>query len=427
MGEWLRRYFGFLFDFKHFSNLIWLTIPLFIYSIVTIKKRKRWEIALGFVIILSIMLFGLRGVETRRYYLTVVPFLLGITYLSLWKYLEKKSRSFQIGFFILCGIAVSLNFYLHRETFQYWWESRVTLKPSSFSFERLEFINKAEDINSESIVLVCSYRHLFYYHTDKPSIYFVSTDPRVDFLYREKNRHEALNILKNQLKVKYILLHWNFKLPLNLKWIIRDHCDLVIEDRDGYLYKIKEKNLNKKELEKIFVNDSLLKNGSFENWDFEDSNFPDNWKSDGGIFNVQKETSADNVFIGTNSVKLTGDINVFVQTVPNYKNFLNKHLICFVWMKTNIPQKYRIQLWDGVSVSYSKYHSGSGKWELLQANHEVNELADRISLRPARAVKKGNPDDVAYFDGVLLIEGDWNTFYLYREFLREKREYSNGL
>jgi len=36
-----------------------------------------------------------------------------------------------------------------------------------------------------------------------------------------------------------------------------------------------------------------------------------------------------------------------------------------------------------------------------------------------QAAKTGKVDDVVYVDGALLVEGDWNTFYLYKLHMKE--------
>src|SRR3989339_662568 len=50
---WLNGYLGIFFRFKMFGGLNWLAVPLFIYFLITIKKRKRWEIAMGLSLCLA--------------------------------------------------------------------------------------------------------------------------------------------------------------------------------------------------------------------------------------------------------------------------------------------------------------------------------------------------------------------------------------
>jgi len=246
MELWLKHYLSLFFDFEHFGNLNWLAIPLFFYFVATIKKRKRWEIAIVFVLFLScLFLLGTaKGRSNPRYIFTLYPFTLAVIFLYGWELIKKKRHSLQIGILIICGIAVLFNFYQHKETYSYFWKHRVTPKNLNLAYERIDFINKTEDINSNNLVLVCCHRYLFYYHTDKKGIYH--RDPRLKTFYRQKNKEAAFDMLKNQLKVKYIFRNWNFRPTGFLSDIIANDCDLLIEDGSGYLYKIRENN-NKEE------------------------------------------------------------------------------------------------------------------------------------------------------------------------------------
>ena len=281
----------------------------------------------------------------------------------------------------------------------------------------IKYINNDEDFISGSTTLVCSHRHLFFYHTDKKGIDF--RDPKLEFFNRRENRKEALNVLKNQLKVKYIFLTWNFKTNFGMTSILSDiityDCNLIYQDKNGYyLYKIREKDLNKEELEKLFVNDSLLKNGSFENWSHGPLNKPDFFEGGDNIIEGMVTWEEKEVRLGRYSAKITGDNFNFAQDLSNFKDYKGKSLTCFAWVKTNVPDKYRIEIYDGIGHIFSNRHSGAGGWELIQANFTVNPLAKFVTIRIIQAEKTGKVNDVVYVDGAILVEGDWNTFYLYK-------------
>ncbi len=109
MELWLKRYLGLFFDFEYFGNLNWLAIPLLIYFLVTIKKRKRWEMAIAFVFIISCLLLEIRRGFWPRYIFTLYPFTLAVILLVGWEYLKKKSHYLQIGAFLVCGILIFFN------------------------------------------------------------------------------------------------------------------------------------------------------------------------------------------------------------------------------------------------------------------------------------------------------------------------------
>ena len=415
MELWLKRYLGIFFDFAEFGNLNWLAIPLFVYLLITLKKRKRGEIALAFVFTLSFIFLSIKGKGYTRYLFTLYPFTLAAIFLYGWEFIKKKSHPFQVGIFILCTLAVFFNCYHLREAYKWHWKYKVSVVDDYFPHELIKYINSDENLISDSTTLVLSRRHLFSYHTDKKGI--DSRDPKLEFFNRQPNKKAALDVLKNQLKVKYIFLVWNFKENSSMTSILSDiityDCDLMYQDEGIYLYRLREKDLNKEELEKIFVNDSLLRNGSLENWSHGPSKKLDFFEGGDNVFEGMVIQEEKKVRVGTYSAKITGDNFNFAQDLSNFEDYKGKSLTCFAWVKTNVLNKYRIQIYDGVESSFSKRHSGRGDWELLQVNHTVNPSAKFVTIRVIQAEKTGKVDDVVYVDGALLVEGDWNTFFLY--------------
>ncbi len=124
--------------------------------------------------------------------------------------------------------------------------------------------------------------------------------------------------------------------------------------------------------------------------------------------------------MGKYSAKITGDNYNFAQDLSNFEDYKGKSLTCFAWVRTEVPNKYRIQIYDGIDYSFSKIYSGRGDWKLLQANHTVNPSAKFVTIRVIQAAKTGKVDDVVYVDGALLAEGNWNAFYLYALHMEEK-------
>ena len=418
MELWLKRYLSLFFDFEHFGNLSWLAIPLFIYFLITIKKRKRWEMAIIFVFFLSCLSLGIKGHGYPRYLFTLYPFTLTVIFLFGWEFIKKKRHPFQIGIFIILTLAVFFNYYHSREAYRFFWKYKVSVVDDYFPHELIKYINTAEDFDSNSTTLVYSRAFFFFYYTDKKGIFY--RDPKLRAFYIQQNEEEALNILKNQLKVKYILVSWKLRPNGILKKIITNDCDLVYQDEGIYLYRIREKDIDKDELEKLFVNDSILRNSSLENWSRGPLNKPDFFEGGDNVFDDMVIREEKEVRAGKYSAKITGDNFNFAQNLSNFEDYKGKTLTCFAWIKTNVPNKYRIQIYDGIKSSFSNIHSGRGSWELLQANYTVNPSAEIVTIRIIQAEQTGNVDDVVYVDGALLVEGDWNTFYLYKQHMKEK-------
>ena len=427
MELWLKHYLSLFFDLESFGILPWLVIPLLIYFCVTIRKRKRWERALVFVFILSLLSLEIRGSLWSRYILTLYPFTLATIFLLGWEFIKKKSYYLKIGIFAICGILVLFNYYHSRDIYKQYWRYKVTFENYYFPYEVLRFINNIEDLSPDSVILLCAGRSFFYqsfyYHTNKKGIGY--NDPNMDAFYIKTNKEEALNILKDNLKVEYIYLSSRQKTDVyftkQLRDIITTNCDLVSRwENNLFLYRIRDKGLDKEELEKLFVNDSLLKNGSFENWADGASRNPDFFKGatitpEDYPIREEKEVKA-----GKYSAKITGDNFNFYQYLSNFDDYKGKNISCFVWIKAEVPNKYRIELYDGIKSSYSKRHWGGGNWELLQATHKIDPSAEFVNIRVIQAANTEGVDDVVYVDGALLVEGYWNTFYQYSLYINKK-------
>lgn len=415
MDVWVRHYLALLFDFKHYGNLNFLLIPLLIYFLATIKKRKRWEIAVAFVFILSCLLLGKKAVGHSRYILTLYPFALAVIFLLGWEFIKKKSHGLQIGILIICGIFVSFNYYQYREIYKFYWRYKVIVEDDHFPLEMLKFIDNIKDVSPDSATLVCAKSSLYqsyYYHTKKKGTDY--NNPRMASFFLKKNKTEALDTLKNHLKIKYIFLGRLFKTPKILRRIISEECALVYQDEGQYLYMLREKDLNKEELEKLFSNDSLLKNGSFENWSHGPLKKPDFFEGGDNVFEGMVVREEKELRVGKYSARITGDNYNFTQNLSNFEDCKGKSLTCFAWVKTNVPDKYRIEIYDGLDYEFSNRHSGGGDWELLQANYAGNPLAKFLTVRVIQAESAGKVDDVVYVDGAILVKGNWNTFYLYK-------------
>jgi hypothetical protein len=232
------------------------------------------------------------------------------------------------------------------------------------------------------------------------------------FYEKWRNPEVALDILKNRLKIEYIYLDrefiQTFRRIRTLNDILFRACEMVYQEKGGYLYRIHNIDFDKAEYEELFVNDSLLQNGSFENWSQGAQESPDLFE--GG--NAVREENE--VKFGQFSAKITGDNYNFSQDLADPSPLRGKSITGFVWIKTDVPQKFRVQIYDGVNSSFSERHLGNSYWELLQINHDVHPEADTLKVRIIQAARTGNEDDVVYADGALLVEGNWNTLHQYR-------------
>jgi hypothetical protein len=414
----MKEFFALFTDFEQYGNLTWLAIPVLVYFLITIRRRNIEERILALILFLSYLFLSIKGKSYPRYLFTLFPFLLAVIFLNIWEFMKKKQKVFQLGIFLLCGLSVLGNSYHFRKSLLFFIRYKMTAVDDYFPHEVMKYINDASDINFDNQVLVCSHRHLFFYHTEKKGIDF--RDPQLENFNRQKSTKDALGVLRNQLHVTYILRYWNFNLSPILKDIITNYCDLRVQDKaQGLeLYYLRKKGWTKEDLEELFPNDSLIHNGSLEYWGSGPLKTPDGYGGD-NIFEGTVTREEKEVKVGRYSAKCTGDNFNLAQNLSTIETFRGKKITCFAWVKTSIPDKYRIQIFDDKNESVSIRHSGSGSWELLQANFQVHSQAKFVTIRLIQAQKTGQNDAVVYLDGALLVEGDWNTFFFYQLSLKK--------
>jgi hypothetical protein len=92
--QWLNGHLGFFFRFKYLGNINWLIIPLLIWFFVSKarKKLERWQMALGFVWLFTVLLIAVKGYANPRYQLTLFPITSVMVLFLLWKFLEDKKK-----------------------------------------------------------------------------------------------------------------------------------------------------------------------------------------------------------------------------------------------------------------------------------------------------------------------------------------------
>ena len=416
MKQFLKHLLVLFTDFKNFGPLICVGIPLFLYTLITIKKRKRWEIALLLLSILSLLLLTLGGEGYVRYILTLYPLIIGAVVYYGWELIRKRDKILKIFAFLILFVLIGLNYAQNSHYYGFYWRYKVAGSEKYFPEQLLNFIQKIQDTEAGEKILIYSRWFLFYYHIDKNGLDF--RNPEMNLFYVQEEKSSALDVLKNKIKIKYILVQRSTitELPLTEPFseILLYDCDLLIQENGLELYRLRDSDLDKKDLERYFINESLIQNGSFEIWSQGPSTNPDFFEEGDNILKSMIAQEHKDVLLGLYSVKITGDNFNFVQDMPGFEKYRGTKITCFAWVKTNVADKYRIQIYDGFDSSYSLRHSGKGGWELLQANHTINSSAKFVKLRIIQADKTGRTDDIVFVDGALVVEGDWNTFYLYK-------------
>jgi hypothetical protein len=223
----------------------------------------------------------------------------------------------------------------------------------------------------------------------------------IDFLNAEG---EIINIKKNQILTdRPDIVTFYFPLAKEVVTIPWNEKQLSVLD-------IYEKGESQKYIKELFSESSLLKNYSFQNRLNDLNNNVEYWDAY-GVESIEKEDIIK--MVGEHSLKIKGDNYNFEQTLIDIKYYIGKPLTCFVLLRTDIKNKYRVQLYDGVTSTFSARHSGNGDWEILAATHTLHPSAKFFTVRVIQAAKTNNMNDIIYLNGVVLFEGQWGSVTSY--------------
>lgn len=410
----MKEFFALFTDFENFGNLLWLLWPVVLMTVLAFKRKSPGERALVFVLGLSYLFLAVRGNAYARYLFTLYPFFLALVFLGVWDILGPKRKGLRWGGIFTCSVLALLNIYQYRKSFGFYWNYRVLGSENNFPQKVLEFINRTDEIRPEDTVLVCSHRHLFFYYTDKKGL--DARDPRLEAFFRQTTKDAALRMLKSRYGVRFILQHWTYNATPILKDIIAEDCELLVQaEGEGlFFYRLIDKDWTPTELAFLFPERSLIANGSFETWSRGPLSLPDFFDKSDNLRDGMIVREDRDVRVGHYAARITGDdFNLGQELIP-IEQYRGKAVTGFVWARTRVPGKFRVEIYDGVRASFSPRHSGRDRWELLQVNHTISPEAKFVIVRLVQAARTGGRDDVIIVDGGLLVEGDWNTFYLYR-------------
>lgn len=150
---------------------------------------------------------------------------------------------------------------------------------------------------------------------------------------------------------------------------------------------------------------NLIRNGDFESWSAGVSSAPDSWLDGGTLASIAQESTIKK--IGKHSVKCTpdGSADRLYQGLSNEQEsqYAGVYLTLGCWVYSSTPNSAKIRLADSGGSDYSAFHTGGGGLEWLSVSRLIGSSVTYIqcSLYP----DKTNGTELAYFDGVMLVEG----------------------
>jgi len=252
--QWLNGYLGVFFRFKQLSNINWLILPLLIWYFAGKKRKKeRWEKALVFVWLLTLLFISIKGYYNFRYQLTLFPFTSAMVLFLLWRLLERYGKVIKILCFSAVALLCIFNIYHYRDVYKNYWDLRVTVKNPHFPYRLMNFFKTDYNFNRKNRVLTIN-QPIFYYHTSLPGVDYVGPNAVktwVEFNKKKgtvRSRERLFRLIKRRLKCGYILLNQvrqRFQRGDILEEFLHCECHLAVEDQGWLLYRLRDKPLEK--------------------------------------------------------------------------------------------------------------------------------------------------------------------------------------
>ena len=149
---------------------------------------------------------------------------------------------------------------------------------------------------------------------------------------------------------------------------------------------------------------NLLTNGDFESWSAGSSSAPDGFTLSGAGAAVAREGTT--VKRGSYSAKVTRagtdcHLSRDVVAAAGGTGYIAVRTFTFgAWLFATAPNRVRLRVDDGVSVSYSAYHTGGSTWEWLTLTSTL--AASPTKLEAGLRVDSG--DTAGFIDGGMLVE-----------------------
>lgn len=147
-------------------------------------------------------------------------------------------------------------------------------------------------------------------------------------------------------------------------------------------------------------------NGDVEIWGSGTSSAATGWTLNGAGATVAKDTT--NFKVGTAAMALTRagtdcTLQLTVTTAYPPATFWRSRTVTFgAWVRATVASRARIRIDDGVSTSFSSYHSGGSAFEFLTVTRTLDAAATTVQV--AFQVDTGNT--TAQFDGAILVTGN---------------------
>lgn len=251
---WLNGYLGLYLNFHLVGYWSWLALPLLLVFFAGLKKKKKWEIALACVYLLSVVLIAIKGYFNSRYALTLVPFNLTFILAFGRDVFAVFDRILRVGAYGFIVLLIIFNIHQYNPTM---FQIISPSKDDSLPWGLLNNINNM-NLGRDAAFLECN-APAFYYYTNKKGLSYskrfglkkpgILTEKGIDNIFQEKAGVKKLNlekvarafdIMKSRYNVKYIFVRSLPDYFVELSEIIRYGCDLLSTEKSYSLFKLKD-------------------------------------------------------------------------------------------------------------------------------------------------------------------------------------------
>jgi len=249
--KWLNGYFGIFFRFKYLGNINWLLVPLLIYFFLAVKKPRRWQMALVFAWLLTALFIIIKGYTNYRYQFTLFPFTATVILLLLWEILKDKKTYLKIFCFSFVGLVCAFNIYHYFDRYDFFWGMKVNEEKSRFPYRLIDYLDRDTALKESAKKVFVMDQPLFFYYTDQKGIDMQSPQAQWATAHLTGNigsREALFKEFKKILHVEYILLgasHLKLYQSGLLPEFLDCECRLVLKDNGWFLYRLREKPLER--------------------------------------------------------------------------------------------------------------------------------------------------------------------------------------
>jgi hypothetical protein len=262
--------YGQFFRFKFLGNIIWLSIPLIVYLLISKwRSINKWQIAVFVVTLLGYIATYKHGYN-YRYQATLIPILLLFVIVGFYYVLDLKRN--KLLKYLFCGfllLSYVVNIYLgfvykvpipvdpiNNNT----GENKVDISPENQDIKNTENIfanyeNAAKFINSleldENKKFFVNNLTFFHYYTNKPGIlfwiygdYYFAPEGKVYGIIGDKNNAELNNFLTQDLNIQYIISRKDYNM-LNARFdeYLNKMTTQIYNDGNILIYRLDENNV----------------------------------------------------------------------------------------------------------------------------------------------------------------------------------------